>query len=305
VSAALPGDRAPTGTAILLPLAAAAIAMASFQLGASIAKGLFPAVGPVGAATLRLVFGATMLLAIARPWRRWPSGARVAPLVGLGLAAAGGILFFYLAISRLQQGVAIALQFLGPLGVAILTARRPAHWLWAALAALGVWSLVGEGVGARPIDLLGVLWALAAATSWAAYILTGRAAGQAFGGAAAALASSIAALVIAPIGLWQAGAALFDARLLPLALTIAFLATALPFSLELYALPRLPARTFAAFTSLEPAFGVASGAVLLGEHLSLSQVGGVAAVIVAAAGAAWSSHRAGSVPLPITEAPPT
>ena len=291
--------------AIILPLAAMVAAMASFQVGAALAKGLFPAVGPVGAATLRLCLGAVILLAIARPWRDWPRPAPLLPLAGLGVAMAGGIVFFYLALSRLPQGVAITLQFLGPLAVAIVGSRRPIDLVWVALAALGVWRLTGTGHAGTALDPLGVAWALGSAISWASYILCGRAAGVTFGRSAAALAVSLAALLVAPVGFWQAGWALVSPSLLPLALLVALVAAALPFSLELYALPRLPARTFAVFTSLEPAFGVASGAALLGERLSLGQVGGVAAVIVAAAGAAWSSHRAGPVPAPITEAPPT
>jgi inner membrane transporter RhtA len=172
------------------------------------------------------------------------------------------------------------------------------------LAAAGVWCLVGAGVKASAIDPLGLGFALCAAVAWAGYILCGRAASAVFGGATAALATSIAAVLVLPFGILQAGSALLNPALLPTVLLVALLSTAIPFSLELYALPRLPARTFATFTSLEPAFGVASGWVLLNQHLAVSQIAGVGVVITAAAGAAWSSANRPAPPS-IADAPPT
>jgi inner membrane transporter RhtA len=277
--------------------------MACFQIGAAGAKTMFPAVGPQGAATLRLLLGALMLLAIVRPWRNWPRPAPLLPLFGLGAATGGAVLMFYLAQSRLPLGIAIALQFLGPLAVAVFGTRRPIDLLWAAMAAAGVWCLVGVGASAAAIDLVGVAFALCAAVAWATYILCGRAASAAFGGSTAALASSIAAILVLPVGVAQAGTTLLSPTLLPMALGVALLSTVIPFSLELYALPRLPARTFATFTSLEPAFGVMSGWVLLGQHLRLAQIAGVAVVIAAAAGAAWSSSARAAAD--IGDVPPT
>ena len=274
---------------VVLPLLAATAAMACFQGGAALAKGLFPAVGPQGAAALRLVFGAILLLAVARPWRNWPTPAPLLPMFGLGVSMAAAILCFFQAIDRLPLGVALSLQVLGPLGVAIATSRRPTDLLWVALAAAGVWSLVGVGqADVALIDLRGLPWAAGAAAGWAGYILFGRATGAAFGTSAAAPAVCIAAILVLPVGLAHAGTALFDVALIPLALGIGLLSTALPFSLELYAMPRLPARTFATFTSLEPAFAILSGFLFLHERLTALQIAGVCAVIAAAAGAAWS-----------------
>lgn len=291
---------------LLAPLLAVIGATAAFQIGAALAKGLFPAVGPEGTAALRIALGALMLAALIRPWRNWPANAPLLPMLGLGLTTAGAILFFYMALGRLPQGVAIALQFLGPLAVAIAGSHRPRDLVWAALAAAGVWALLARDLAAGPdgIDLLGVGFALAAAASWAAYIVWGQDASRAFGRATPALATAIAAVVIVPVGIAQAGLpALLDPRLLPLALVVAVVSTAIPFTLEMYALPRLPARTFAVLTSLEPAFGALSGLVLLREALSLEQVGGVAAVMIAAAGAAWTGRvTAHAQP---TDAPPT
>ena len=268
--------------------------MASFQIGAAIAKGMFPAIGPQGAATLRLGLGALLLLAIMRPWRNWPRPAPLLPLFGLGFAMATTIVMFYLAIERLPLGAAIALQFLGPLVVAVLGSRRATDLFWVALAAAGVWALVGPSTGGAALDPVGVLWALGAATGWGSYILLGRAASSAFGASTAALALSLAALLIMPFGVWDAGPSLLSPAVVPIALLMALFSSAIPFTLEFYALPRMPARTFAVLMSLEPAFGVLSGLVLLGETLAARQATGVAMVIIAAAGAAWSS--AGSVP---------
>ena len=286
-----------------LPFLATIAAMAGFQVGAAFAKALYPAVGPEGAATLRLCLGAAMLLAIARPWRAWPRPAPLLPLLGLGVATGGAVLMFYLAQSRLPQGVAISLQFLGPLSVAVFGSRRLLDLVWAGLAGLGVWLLVGAGTGAAPVNLVGVGFSLCAAAAWAAYILCGRAASAAFGGSTAALAASIAAIVVLPVGILHAGSALLSPALIPTALLVALLSTAIPFSLELYALPRLPARTFATLTSLEPAFGVLAGLVLLNQQLAATQVAGVAVVIAAAAGATWSS--AAKAVADIADAPPT
>jgi inner membrane transporter RhtA len=210
------------------------------------------------------------------------------------------VLFFYMAIGRLPQGIAIALQFLGPLGVAVAGSRRPTDLVWTALAALGVWALVGHdlGAGTGRLDPLGVVWALCAAASWAAYIVWGQAASRAFGRATAPLAIAIAALVILPFGVAQAGSALLRLDLLPWALLVALVSTAIPFSLEMYALPRLPAKTFAVLTSIEPAFGALFGLVILHERLAPIQLAGVAAVIAAAAGAAWTGRPRTQLPAP-------
>jgi inner membrane transporter RhtA len=281
--------------------------MASFQVGAAIAKQLFPAIGPLATATLRLSLGAILLLAVVRPWRGWPRRAPLLPLFGLGLSLPGVILMFYLAMARLPLAVAITLQFLGPLTVAVAGSRRPADFLWVALAAAGVWLLSGVSGPQGHLDPIGVAWALGAAVGWAAYILFGRAAGAAFGRSAAAVSVSLAALIILPFGLGPATAILTRPELIPAVLAVAVLSTAVPFSLELYAMPRAPARTFAVFTSLEPAFGVLSGFVLLHERLTVAQTLGVAAVITAAGGAAWTSgaRRSKTAPSDFTEAPQT
>lgn len=274
---------------VLLPLLAMLGAMAGFQVGASFAMQLFPAVGPLGAATLRLVLGSAMLIALARPWRTFPRGAPLGPLLGVGVATAAAMTFFYLSIDRLPQGVAVSLQFLGPLTIAIVGSRRPVDLLWAGLAAGSVWLLVGIGSFGRPLDPVGLLFALGAAAGWGAYIVFGRAAGQLYGPSTASMAAGIAALVVLPFGAVGVGQGLLKVSILPLAVLVALLSTALPFMLEFYALRRMPVRTFAVFTSLEPAIGVLSAFVLMQQSLTALQMGGVALVMLAAGGAAWTS----------------
>ncbi len=276
--------------------------MAVFQIGAAFAKGLFPAVGPTGAAALRLLFGALMLLALIRPWRNWPRQAPLLSMLGLGLAMAGAIQMFYLAIDHLPLGIAIAIQFLGPLAIAVFGSRQPIDLLWAVLSGVGVWCLVAVGASGERIDLVGVAWAIGAGTSWAGYILLGRRVTAAFGNATAAISVSIAAIVIIPLGLLHAGRTLFSPDLIPLALLVALFSAAIPFSLEFFAMPRMPPRVFAVFMSIEPAFGVLFGFLILHENLTLVQMAGIAMVIAAAAGSAASAQRAHPDP---ADAPPT
>lgn len=276
---------------LFLPIAAVIVAMACFQVGAAFAKGLFPAVGPQGAVTIRLVLGAVILAVVTRPWRRWPSHAPLLPLFGLGVSIAATITLFYMAIERLPLGVAIALQFLGPLAIALFGSRRPTDLIWAATAAGGVWLLVAPGDSTRHLDPVGVACALAAATGWAAYILCGRVASTAFGGATAGLTTIIAAVLILPVGIAHAGVDLLSPALIPLALLVALFSTAIPGLLEFYAMPRMSARAFAVFMSLEPAFAVLSGLIILGERLGAGQVAGISLVILASAGTVWSGAR--------------
>jgi inner membrane transporter RhtA len=282
-------DRA--APSLLVPIAAVVSSTFCFQIGATFAKDLFPAIGPAGAACLRLGYAALMIWAVSRPWRQWPTNTPKLPMLGLGLSLAGVILFFYLALEHLPLGIAVSLQFLGPLSIAIFASRRAVDLVWAIIAAAGVWCLVGSGAGFDSIDPVGLFWALNAAACWAGYILFGQAASPAYGVTMGPIGMGLAAVFTLPIGLWQAGSALFDPALVPLALGVALFSAAIPFSLQLYALPRMPNRTFAIFTSIEPAIGALSGFVMLGERLALIQIIGIAAVIIAAIGAIRSSAR--------------
>lgn len=275
---------------MLGPILATLAAMASFQAGAAVAMHMFPMVGPRGAAALRLVLGAALLLVWARPWRAWPATFSRTAIFGLGGSIGGVILMFYQALERLPQGVVVALQFLGPLVVALVGARRPRDLAWGGLAGLGVWLMVVAGRSTAPLDPVGIAWALGAATCWGAYIVFGRRATRDFGGIpAAAVATTIGAMVALPLGIVSAGPALLAPAVLPLALLVGLFSTALPVALEFYAMARLPARTFAIFMSVEPAFGVLVGLVFLQQRLGPPELLGILLVMVAAAGSAWTA----------------
>jgi inner membrane transporter RhtA len=203
---------------------------------------------------------------------------------------------YYLAIERLPIGVAIALQFLGPLGIALVGSRKLMDLVWIAFAGLGVWLLTDPASAGVSLDPIGVAWSLGAAACWAAYILIGRRVSNIFGRATAPLTVTIAAVIIVPLGVAHAGAALLDMSLMPVAILMALFSAAIPFVLEFFAMPRMPSRTFATLTSLEPSFGVLFGLLILQEVLTLPQLGGVALVIAASAGAVWTGQAKAAAP---------
>lgn len=277
---------------VLPSLAALLAAMVSVQFGASLAKGLFPALGPEGTTICRCGLAAVMLLALHRPWRERPSRAA---LVAVGLYGASlGLmnLLFYLSIARIPLGVAVALEFTGPLSVALLASRRARDLAWVALAAAGIALVFPRTHATRAVDPVGVAFALGAGACWALYIVLGKRAGKAVpGGAASALGMLTAALVVAPFGVARAGARLLDPALWPLALAVAVFSSALPYSLEMHALRRLPARTFGVLMSLEPALAALAGLVVLRERLSATQGAAIACIIAASLGSAASVGR--------------
>jgi inner membrane transporter RhtA len=268
------------------------VAMISIQIGAAMAKQLFPVVGAPGAAALRLAFAALMLFLAWRPWRLRPSAGEARAIVIYGLAMGWMNFFFYLSLSRIPLGIAVALEFTGPLAVAMAASRRPIDFLWIALAALGLMALLPLGLGSKPLAPAGVGFALGAGICWALYILFGQKAGVAHAGQTAALGTLAGAIVIVPIGIGQAGWAMFSPAILPAACGVALLSSALPYSLEMWALTRLPTRTFGVLMSLEPALAALSGLIFLGERLTAIQWIAIASIIFASAGSAASS-RAG------------
>lgn len=259
------------------------VAIASTQLGAALAKTLFEDLGPTGTVLLRVGFAAVALVALWRPGlRRW--ARRDLALAALfGVALAGMNLSFYGAIERLPLGVAVTLEFSGPLAVALFGSRRALDVLWAVLAAAGI-VLLADPAGA--LDAVGVALALLAGVFWASYILLSRRAGQAFpGGTGLALAMSLGAIVLVPVGVAGAGAALLDPRALAVGAAVALLSSAIPYSLELEALRRLPPRVFGVLMSIEPAVAALVGFAVLGEILGLREVAAIVLVVVASVGA--------------------
>ena len=268
---------------LLLPVAALLTGMVSLQGGAAIAKSLFPSVGAAGTASLRVGFSALVLLAVWRPWRRSLT-LRDAGWIALYGAALGVMnLLFYLALTRLPIGPAVAIEFTGPLVLAIAGSRRKADLAWIGLAVLGLGLLLPLG-GVGGLDPLGIALALAAGAAWALYILFGQRAGRVDGGQAVAWGMLAAALVVAPAGLAEAGTALFAPATLLLGLAVALLSSALPYSLEMVALRRLDRTTFGVLMSVEPAIAALLAYVLLGEALTPVQWLAIGLVIAASAG---------------------
>ena len=264
------------------------VAMVSMQAGAAFAKGLFPRVGPQGATALRLGFSALVLSVAWRPWRTLRSLRLTSPLIAYGFCLGAMNTLFYMALRTTPLGIAIALEFVGPLSVALLASRRWLDFLWIALAAAGVLLLLPVWNTPPTIDPVGAMLALAAGAFWALYIVFGRKVGQSHGAAAAALGMIIAAVVFVPIGVTTAGSAVFDLAILPSGLALGVLSSALPYSLEMIALTRIPPQAFGALMSLEPAIGALAGLAILNERLSPLQWTGISCVVLASSGATLS-----------------
>ncbi len=272
---------------IALPVGVLLGAISCFQFGGVLAKQIFPTVGPMGASALRMGLATVLLWAIARPWRtRIPAGA-AGPLLLYGASLAGLNLLYYLALQRIPIGIAVTIDFTGPLSVAVLHSRRLADLAWAGLALAGIVLLVPIGPLAAPLDPWGIALSFASAVCWAVYILVGKRVARTVPPVqATALGTATAAVITLPFGWAQAGPALLSPAALPVAAVLASLSSALPFTLELFAMKRLPIAVFGILMSLEPAFGALYGRLLLGEVLTGRQVVAIGAVILASAGAA-------------------
>ena len=275
----------------LFPIGLLLIAMASVQSGASLAKSMFPIVGAQGTTALRLIFASVIMLLLLRPWRAKLTAKSLRTVIVYGMALGGMNFLFYMSLRSVPLGIAVALEFTGPLAVAIYASRRAVDFLWIALAIIGLLLLIPTGEASNGIDLLGAAYALGAGICWALYILFGQKAGNDNGVQTAALGVMIAALFVAPFGIIHAGTALLTPALIPVALGVAILSTALPYTLEMVALTRLPARTFSTLMSIEPAFGALSGLLFLQEHLSLAQWLAITCIILASAGATLTMHN--------------
>lgn len=271
-------------SSVWLPVAVILIAMLSIQSGASLAKSLFPLVGAPGVTALRIVLGTAILVVIFKPWRlRFKKEQRL-PLLFYGLSLGAMNYMFYLSIQTIPLGIAVALEFTGPLAVALFSSRRPVDFIWVVLAVLGLWFLLPLGQNVTEIDLTGAALALGAGACWAVYILTGQRAGEEHGPATVALGSVIAAIVFVPIGMAQATASIWQWSVMPIGLAVAVLSTALPYSLEMIALTRLPTRIFGTLMSMEPALAAISGMVFLGETLTFTQTLALCSIIAASMG---------------------
>jgi inner membrane transporter RhtA len=263
-------------------------AIASVQFGAGFAKSLFDDLGPGGTALLRILLGAVILVALWRPSVRGHSAAQWRLMVAFGICLGGMNIAFYEALDRVPLGVGVTLEFVGPLSVAVLGSRKPVDLVWVALAAAGILLLADLSGGS--LDTLGMAFALLAGVFWGLYIYVAERVGQVFpGGAGLAIAMSIAAVIALPFGIVQGGSELLQPEFLAIGFGVAVLSSAIPYSLELEALRRLPKRVFGVLMSLEPAMAALAGLVVLGEVLDARELSGIALVVAASAGAARGS----------------
>jgi inner membrane transporter RhtA len=260
-------------------------AVSSVQFGSALAKTLFDEIGAGGTVFLRMLAAAIVLALIWRPRLTGHSGRDVGLVVVFGLALAGMNSAFYSSIDRIPLGVAVTFEFVGPLGVAVFGSRRVFDLVWVALAAAGI--LLLSNFGSGDLDAVGVGLALLAGGLWAAYILLGVRVGRAFpGGTGLALAMLIATVPLAPVGVAGAGSELLVPSVLLVGVAVGILSSAIPYTLEIEALRRMPAGVFGVLMSLEPAVAALAGYLVLGEGLVTREVVAIALVVTASAGAA-------------------
>ncbi|MGC0376616.1 EamA family transporter [Streptomyces sp. SAI-229] len=275
---------APRGRGSLGPVGLVLAGGISVQFGGALAVTLMPRAGALGVVTLRLLVAALVLMVLCRPRLRGHARADWGTVIvfGVSMAAMNGL--FYQSVARIPLGPAVTLEVLGPLALSVLASRRAVNLVWAALALAGVFLLGGGGFSG--LDPLGVVFALGAGAMWAAYIVfsarTGRRFPQADG---LALAMAVAAVLFLPLGVVESGTKLLDPTVLGLGAAVAVLSSVLPYTLELLALRRLPASTFAILMSLEPALAAAAGFLVLDQALSTAEAAAIALVIAASMGA--------------------
>lgn len=271
------------------PIPAILGSIVSVQGGAALAKGLFPALGPTGTVGLRVGISAVILLAAFRPGLRRATAEQWRVLIPYGVVLGVMNLVFYQALSRIPLGLAVTVEFIGPLGVAVFGSRRAVDVAWVVLAAAGIALIAPWGGGGA--DALGVLLALAAGGCWAAYILLGgRISRMIPGGAAVATGMTIAAFIAVPAAVATGGFARLTPALFAAGIGVALLSSAIPYTLEMVALKELPARTFGILMSLEPAVAALAGLVFLHEVLSPRQWLAVLLVIAASTGSTLTSR---------------
>jgi inner membrane transporter RhtA len=271
----------------------------SVQFGSAFADKLFAQAGPGGVVLLRVLLAAVILLAIARPSLRRRSRADVVAAVAFGLVLAGMNWSFYEALNRLPLGVAVTIEFTGPLVVAVAGSRRVLDLVWVALAAGGVVLLALRG-GQHGVHTLGVALALVAASCWAAYILLSQRVGAAFARLdGLAIALGVGTLLVLPAGIVQGGDALLRPSVLAGGLGVALLSSLIPYSLEIMALRRIAAAPFGLLMSLEPAVAAVAGVVVLGQGLTAVLTLALVMVIAASAGNTLTARR---LPQPQPEA---
>jgi len=282
-----------------IPLLAILGSVTSLGLGTSWAKHtLFPLVGAQGTTAVRVGFSALLLLLFWRPWRWHLSRADARSVVLYGAALGAMNLCFYLALRTIPFGIAVAIEFSGPLAVALLSSRRPLDFAWVALAIAGLGLLLPIGHNISGLDPTGVGFAMAAAVFWATYILFGKRASTLHAGHSVSLGLLVAAIVVVPVGVVHAGSALLSPTVLLVGLGVALVSSAIPISLEMLALKQLPPQAFGIMASMEPAVAAILALILLDEYLSSIQWLAIAMIMAASMGSSITGQR--TKPLPVT-----
>ncbi len=268
----------------LAPALAILASIVSLTAGTSYGKQLFPLVGAEGTATFRVVYAALILVAVWRPWRMKLSlpDAKAISLYGATLGLMN--LMFYMSLETLPLGIAIAIEFTGPLTVAVISSRRLIDFVWIGFTVLGLFLLLPITPGAGPISAAGIGYALASAVLWALYIIFGKRVAHIHAGQSTSLGMVVAAMVVMPVGIFHAGAKLVNPMLILSGLALSVWSSALPYTLEMFALKRLPRNTFGILLSMEPAVGAVAGLLILGEKLSILQWLAIGCTIIASVG---------------------
>ena len=273
------------------------VSLITLCAGTSLAKGLFPFVGAEGTTTYRLVFSTLLLMAFWRPWRRAWTWADVPILVLFGATLGLMNLLFYSAIKTVPFGLAIALEFTGPLAVALWSSKKPLDFVWIVLAVAGMGLILplgnasGADMQAAAIDPVGIAYALGAGACWAVYIVVGQRVADRIGAFATPMGMLVAALLVTPVGISVAGSSLLNPEWMLAGLGIALLSSAIPYSLEMYSLKHLPKQTFSILLSLEPAVGALAGWLVLSEQLNTQQLGAIGLIMVASMGSAMTAGQ--------------
>ena len=273
------------------------VSLITLCAGTSLAKGLFPFVGAEGTTTYRLVFSTLLLMAFWRPWRRAWTWADVPILVLFGATLGLMNLLFYNAIKTVPFGLAIAVEFTGPLAVALWSSKKPLDFVWIVLAVAGMGLILplgntmGAGLQTSAIDPVGIAYALGAGACWAVYIVVGQRVADRIGAFATPMGMLVAALLVTPVGISVAGSSLLNPEWMLAGLGIALLSSAIPYSLEMYSLKHLPKQTFSILLSLEPAVGALAGWLVLSEQLSTQQLCAIGLIMAASMGSAMTAGQ--------------
>lgn len=271
------------------PILLILVSMVSVQGSASLAKSLFPILGPIGMTAWRLFFSTFLLIFIFKPWRKPIAKQALKYILAYGVSLGFMNLFFYCAIERIPIGIAVAIELTGPIMVGMLSSKKWSDYIWLFIAIVGLAMLLPIfDASDHGLSVLGVFLALGAGACWAMYIVFGRKAGQMHGSSSVALGSLAISLIMFPFASWTNGDVMFSVEVLPLAFVVALLASAIPYGLDMIALPKVPAATFSTLMSLSPVFGAISGFIFLHEKLTTYQWFAIVLIIISSIGTVLS-----------------